>query len=145
MLSVRLAAYPVVSKEHHRFFAVFMTYIHKFFYGFCYKPLHEIHILLEFLRGVTEAVIVIPAVYEIFRNELYSAFFFKVFDKYGVCSLRVPEPFHLLFFSFFVKNKGELIKEGGKPHYARFGVSLTPTLHIFLDIFFGFRKRGVVR
>ena len=97
MLAVRLAAYPVVAEEHHCLFAVTMAYIHEFAYRLAYESFDEFHIFFKFFGRIAETVVIVAAINEIFRNEFYSALFFKVRDQNGVGSLRVTEPFHLLF------------------------------------------------
>ena len=145
MFSVRLAAYPVVSQEHHRFFSVSVADFHKLFNRFAYEPFHIVHILFELFRGRSEAVVVIPAVHEIFRYQFYSAFFFKIRHQHGVRRLRIPEPFHLPLFSEVVENQRELIQKRRESHHVRFQILFAPLLHMLHDILLRRRKRGIVR
>ena len=56
-----------------------MADIHEFADDFAHEPFDEIHIFKEFLGGITETVIIIPAVHEILREKMNSTLFFKFF------------------------------------------------------------------
>ena len=122
-----------------------MADFHQFSDRFAYEPFHIVHILFELFRGRSETVVIIPAVYEIFRYQFYSALFFKIRHQHGIRRLRVPEPFHLLLFSEVVENQRELIQKRRESHHVRFRVLFAPFLHMLRDILLRRRKRRVVR
>ena len=121
-----------------------MAYIHEFFYRFAYESLYEIHILFKLFGRQSETVVVISAVYEVFGGEFYSAFLFKVCDKYRVSGLRVAEPLDLPLLAEIIEDKRKLIEERSKPHYARFWVLFAPLFHMLYDVLLRIRKSGVV-
>ena len=122
-----------------------MADFHKFFNRFAYKPFHIVHIFFELFRGRSETVVIIPAVYEIFSHQFYSAFLFKIGYQHGICRLRIPEPFHLLLFSEIVEDKRELIQKRRESHHVRFRVLFAPLLHMLHDILLRRGKRQIVR
>ena len=121
-----------------------MAYVNEFFYRPAYEPLDKVHIFLKFLCRSSETVVVIPAVYEIFGGEFYSALFFKVCDKYRVSSLRVAEPLDLFFFAEIIENERKLIEKRGKSYDVRFGIFFAPLFHMLDDILLRIRESGVV-
>ena len=77
IIHIRLNTYPVVTQKHHGFLTVLMYYIHHFLCKLCHFSSLEINKIKVFLTRYSVGIVHISLIYNIFRSESVSHFFFK--------------------------------------------------------------------
>jgi len=112
-----LHADPVVTHEHHGFFAIFMDNVYHLLCKLCNLAALECLEVLEFLGWNAVGIVHVALVDNVFRAEWIADLFFELLQHIWTDRCGITEPVHIFLPCQLIKDQGELMEKGGEAYH----------------------------